>query len=312
MNDHDLFISVIIPTHNHSWELDKTLFSLEKQYGMNHDEYQIIIINTNPKDKETEEVAKKYYKDFRNIRLINSLDKRAKTIRNATYGMNLGVRQYAVGPILLLCVDSARVPTPGVLRKTRNYFAMFGNDIVTTTTPYHFYKHYSDPNFTPEECRRVFLKTRWDRDIYHLFNYAAHTNISRSGIHNESTWMGVHIRNYFKVGGHNETVYDGWSDYNLDLWRRLTRPEPEGGIQIPGKTNNHWGKIGLGLEVHILEGEADFHLHHNLADAERDFSELKRKRDEVWDYYAKNGDCIRANIDNPAWGRGESEEICLD
>jgi len=300
------FISVIMPTHNHAWELYFTLFSLEKQYGIGHNEYEIIIVNTNPDDIDTLDTAKHYHEKFKNIRLIQVYDEKASTIKAACYGGNLGARTYAKGDLLVLVVDSARIPTPGVLIKTRSEFEKWGENIVTTTVPYHFLKHYSTPGFTVEECRKAFLKTRWRQDIYHLFDYAAHTNISKSGIFNESCYLGITKKNFIKVNGYNE-IFTEWSDYNLDLWRRLTRNPPKDGIQIPDEVNDHWGKIGLGLEIHALSGEADFHLHHSLSDAKRIFS--RRLIIDSWNEYGEVGDCIKANINRPDWGTGKAEEV---
>jgi hypothetical protein len=304
------FISVIVPTHNMKWELHKTLFSLSRQIGIESREFEILIMNTNPNDIDSLRMIENASLEMGNIRLINIHDSKTHTITNATYPLNVGVRQYAKGPVLLLSVDSARVPTPGVVRKTRDEFDRWGDDIVTTTIPYHFLKHYSDPTITREEVRDAFLNSRWNHDLYSMFHHAAHTNISRSGKPNESTWLGVTRKNFLEVGGHNE-IFTTWSDYNLDLWRRLTRSPPKNGIQIP-KQDYHWGKVGLGLEVHILEGEGDFHLHHSLSDAQRSFKRLKELRIESWDEYEEIGNCITANLTRPDWGTSDrAEEVNL-
>ena len=47
---------------------------------------------------------------------------------------------------------------------------------------------------------------------------------------------------------------------------------------------------------YVLEGEADFHLHHSLSDAQRNYAELKKLKKEVWEEYAEIGDCIVANM----------------
>jgi len=302
------FMSVVMSTHNQPWEIDKTLYSLFRQTGMNDNEFEVIVLNTQMEDKETIRIMKKYKAEHENLRFIQVYDEKRNLITNATYGLNLGVRQFANGELLLLVVDPARVPTPGSIRKTRDEFERWGDDIVTTTIPYHFLKHYSDPNFTVEECREAFLKTRWKKNMDCLWDYAAHTNISSSGVPNESTWLGVTRKNFMKVGGHNE-IFHTWSDYNLDLWRRLTRPLPKLGKQLVGDYNERWGKIGLGLDVRILQGEADFHLHHSLSDAARDFSMLKQLRIDSWNEYEDNQDCIVANLTRPDWGTGEAYEV---
>jgi len=302
-------LSIVIPTHGHWWELDKTIFSLSKQYGISFNKLEIIIVNTNPEDKEIEEGLRSYISLKDNLRLIQVYDNRAKTISNATFPVNLGVRQYAQGEYLLLAVDAARILTPGVLVKASTQFSNWGDDIIVVTTPYHFLKHSSTPGFTVKECREAFEKTRWKIDVNHLFAYKADTNISSSGIYNEATWMCLKKSNFIKVGGHNE-FFSEWSSYNLDLFRRLTRNPPKDGKQIVGKVNDHWGKIGLGLKLKVLEGEADFHLHHSLSDSERNFGVLKQFNIDVWKEYAEVGDCICANISRPNWGlSSEVEEI---
>lgn len=300
------FISVVIPTHDHGWEIDKVLFSLEKQYGIQHNEYELLIINSNPDDRETFDTAWKNYQKYGNVRLVQVYDIKEKGITNAGYCGNIGGRTYAKGEILILVVDSARIPTPMVLRKTRDAFERFGTEIVTTTTPYHIGKHYSDPSFTVEECRKILESTRWRNDAYHLFEVAAHTRISETGKFNESTYLGVTRENFMKVGGWNEN-FPSWGSHNIDIFRRFTRVKPIDGIQkvdVPG----HWGKVGLGLKLIVLEGEADFHIHHNIS-IKRDHSNIKRDAARAWEEYARVGECIRANLENPNWGTGECEEI---
>lgn len=303
------FLSIIIPTFNQAWELEKTLYSLSRQIGMEYKDYEILLMNLNPDDLYTYSVAGSYAAKCKNLRLIQIHDEKVNTIKNSTFGLNLGSRQYAKGEILLLVVDPARIPTPGVVRKTRDCFERFGNEIVTTTIPYHFLKHSNTPGFTVKECREAFMKTRWQKDIYCLMDYAADTNISISGVPNESTWLGVSRDNFLKIGGHNEKIFNIWSEFNLDLWRRLTRSKPKDNLQIVGQANDHWGnKIGLGLSIHILDGEADFHLHHS-GTSSRNTGALVRKRIECWKYYEKMKECIIVNLDNPQWGMGKSEEI---
>lgn len=307
------FISIVIPTHNQSWELDKTLFSIFNQDMKNYsfDDFEIIIVNTNPDDKETLGVAKKWSREEDVIRLIQVYDERAKTIKNATFAVNLGIRQFSRGALIIAAVDSARILTPGVISKIKSLFKEYNSgEILAVTIPYHFLKHSSTPGFTVEECRKAFLESGCMNNLYSLFKFKADTNISSSGVHNEATWMGLTKNDFLKVGGHNETVYTEWSDYNLDLFRRLTRNPPKDGIQIVGNVNSHWGKIGIGLKVKVIEGEGDFHLHHSLSDSKRDFSVLKEFRKKVWNHYAEVGECIRANTTNSFWGMSsEAEEV---
>lgn len=305
----DDYLSIIIPTHCHPFELNLTLLSLSKQKGIDFNKFEVIILNTNPNLDPAYRVAKKYSNKMK-VRFVNITDPKGVLIKNATYASNLGVKKYACGNLLMLVVDDARVVTPLVLNKTFQAFERYGDNIAVVTWPYHFYLHSSTQGFTVEECRKKLEEVRYKRDFYAFNQYAAETNITKSGVHNEATWLGVSAINYMRVGGHNETSHHAWSDYNLDLFRRLTRNPPVDGIQIPGKANDHWGKIGIGLKLVVLEGEADFHIHHKMGEALRDFSILKQTKIDSWKQYEGQNDCIVANK-NLSWGTGESEEVTL-
>jgi glycosyltransferase involved in cell wall biosynthesis len=308
MRSHD-YLSIIIPTHSHPFELDLTLLSLSKQKGVDYRRFEVLVINTNSDVEPAFEVARKYC-DKMKVRFINILDPKGTSIKNATYGLNIGARKYAGGNLLMLVVDDARVPTPLVLNKTFDAFERWGDDIAVVTWPYHFYKHSSTPGFTVEECREKLKEVRYKRDFYAFNQYAAETNITKSGVHNEATWLGVSMINFLRVGGHNE-FFKEWSTYNLDLFRRLTRNPPKDGVQIPKSIgNDHWNKIGIGLKLVTLDGEADFHIHHEMSEAKRNFGVLNRLKREVWQEYARIGNCMIANLDK-SWGRGESEEVVL-
>jgi len=304
----DRLISVILPTFRHPWELDKVMISLEKQTGIYHHEYEIIIINDDPKDLKTRDVAIFNYLKFRNVRYIEVYDADKIGITNAGRCGNIGARSFAKGEILILMVDSGRIPTPGCVRKTRDQFKRFGNKITTTVHPYHIGKHYSDKNWTVKECRDLMKTLNWEQDAYHLFSAAAHTRISKTGVITESTFHGITRENFLKINGWNEE-FKTWGSHNLDLWRRCIRPEPIDGIQkkdIPG----HWGKIGLGLKGYNIEGEGTFHIHHAIT-VPRILGNIKKQSGKIWESYAKAGECIVANVDNPNWGKGDCREIDL-
>ena len=302
------YISVVIPTYRHAWELDKVMISLEKQTGIYHHEYEILIINDDPEDKDTLFVALENYKKFHNVRYVEVYDAEEIGITNAGRCGNVGARSFASGNLLILVVDSGRIPTPGCVRKTRDMFERYGSDITTTVHPYHIGKHYSDKGWTVEECRNLMKTIRWDKDAYHLFSVAAHTRISKTGVITESTFQGITKENFLKIGGWNEE-FKTWGSHNLDLWRRCFRSKPIDGIQkidVP----DHWGKVGLGLEVKNIEGEGTFHIHHDIT-VPRILGNIKKQSAEIWELYKKAEECIVANTDNPNWGKADCKEIDL-
>jgi len=283
--------------------------SLQRQTGIWNDEYEILIINDDPEDLETRDIAISNFKKFGNVRYVEVYDAEKVGITNAGRCGNIGARSFAKGPILVLMVDSGRIPTPGCVRKTRDRFEQFGNKITTTVHPYHIGKHSSNPNWTVQECRDLMKTLRWEQDAYHLFSVAAHTWISKTKTKfSESTFHGITKENFLKIGGWNEK-FRSWGAHNLDLWRRCVRPEPVDGIQkidVWGK----WGKVGLGLKVYNIEGEGTFHIHHAIT-VPRIGNNVKKDSAMIWKYYAEIGECIIANTDNLNWGKGHCKEIDL-
>lgn len=303
----DYSISIILPTFRHAHELEKTIYSLEYQHEMNFDEYEIIIVNDDPKDSDTRALAIDYYRHYENIRYIEVHDAKRIGITNGNRGMNIGARA-AKGPILILMIDSCRIVTPGILRKYRDQFREHGFEICVTSVPFHIGKHYSDKSFTVQDCRELMNKIKWREDPYRLFDVKAHTRISKTGVITESTFQAMSKQNYMAINGMNE-IFISWGTNNLDMWRRCTRAKPEGGVQekgVPGK----WGKVGLGLKVINIETEASFHQNHSIY-VPRDHGNFNIDNEMVWSEYDRLGECVIANTTRPNWGIGDTKEIDL-
>lgn len=305
------FISIILPTYRHPWELRQVMFSLEDaQIGVFPEEYEIIIVNDSPKELETRQVAIDFYKVFKNVRYIEVHDAHCAGFTNSVRCGNIGIRSYARNDIIILVVDSSRIFTPRIIQKTKDAFLTKGRDIVTTVYPYQIGREQTDPNWTPEKCRKLMNDIRWKEDPYRLFDVKVDTYISQTGIIKESTFQGMTREAWLEVGGSEES-FKTWTIYNIDLWRRCTMPRPKDGIQVVG-VPGQWGKVGIGMEVVLLEGEASFHIQHDVF-VPRDHSRFMPDLEKVWDIYKERGDCIHANADNPNWGINEcSKEIDLE
>jgi len=303
------YVSVVIPTYRHAWELDQVMYSiLVKGKGVSFHEYEVIIINDDPDDVATKSVAERYNRRGGNVRYVEVYDSKQSGITNATRAGNIGARTYARGDLLIMVVDSARIVTPLAVRKTRDEFEKFGPNITTTMHPYHIGRHYTDQSWTKEQCRALMEEIKWKRDPYRLMRVRADTYISKTGNIVESTFQGIMKDHFLSINGWNEG-FASWGPYNLDLWRRCTRPEPAGGVQkvgVPGQ----WGKIGLGLRPINIDGEATFHIKHDTT-VGRDAGNLKSDIAKMWKYYETVGECIVVNTDKPSWGMGDSREVEL-
>ena len=304
------FVSIVIPTFRHGWEMKRVLYSLTSaQLEVMKNEYEIVIVNDEPEDLEVLEAARACLDAGYNVRYIKNPIHEQHGIKNAGRSGNIGARMYAKGDLLILMVDSARIVTPRALRRSIDTFKGIGPNICTTVYPYHIGKYYFDKSYTVKECRDLMEEIKWWEDPYRLRDHCAHTFISKTGNINESTFHGITKENFLKVGGWNE-AFTGWGLHNIDLWRRCVYPPPDGGkqeIDVPRK----WGKIGLGLNPVNLEGEATFHIHHEVT-VQRDLGNIKRDTAFIWNEYKRLKECVVANVEKPDWGIAkDSEEIDL-
>ena len=305
------FISIIIPTFKHGNELGKVLYSLTTlQKDISGDEYEIVIVNDEPEDIEVFDVAKAHFDTGYNVRYIRNPVEEQHGIKNAGRSGNIGARMYAKGDLLILMVDSARIVTPRAIARTKSIFDEAGPDICTTVMPYHIGKYYFDKSWTVKQCRDLMEKIKWWEDPYKLKDYCADTYISKTGRVNESTFHGITKKNFIKVGGWNE-AFTGWGLHNIDFWRRCVYPQPPEGSTQEENVMGKWGKIGLGLTPLILEGEATYHIHHEVT-VPRVLPNIKKDTKFIWEEYRRLKECIVANIEKPNWGLApKSKEVDL-
>ena len=305
------FVSIVIPTFKHGWELNCVLKSLTIcQKDIKKDDYEIVIINDEPEDPFVLNAAKIHFDAGYNIRYIHNPVEEQHGIKNAGRSGNIGARMYAKGDLLILMVDSARIVTPRAIARTKNTFEEFGPDVCTTVMPYHIGKYYFDKSWTVKQCRDLMEKIKWWEDPYKLKNHCADTYISKTGRVNESTFHGITKENFIKVGGWNE-AFTGWGLHNIDLWRRCVYPQPPDGSSQEDGVAGKWGKIGLGLTPLILEGEATYHIHHEVT-VPRILPNIKKDTKFIWNEYRRLNECIIANIEDPNWGLAPgSEEVNL-
>jgi len=305
------FVSIVIPTFKHGWELNRVLKSLTVcQKDVKKDDYEIVIVNDEPEDPLVLNAAKIHFDAGYNIRYIHNPVEEQHGIKNAGRSGNIGARMYAKGDLLILMVDSARIVTPKAIARTKSIFEESGPDICTTVMPYHIGKYYFDKSWTVKQCRDLMEKIKWWENPYKLKDYCADTYISKTGRVNESTFHGITKENFIKVGGWNE-AFTGWGLHNIDLWRRCVYPQPPDGSSQEDGVAGKWGKIGLGLTPLVLEGEATYHIHHEVT-VPRILPNIKKDTKFIWNEYRRLNECIIANIEDPNWGLAPgSEEVNL-
>ena len=107
-----VFLSIVIPTYNAGWIIEKCLDSIWSQ-GLSEEEYEMVCVNDNSTD-DTLEVLERVAKEHKNLRVVSNMENlRAGGARNR------GVRE-ARGEYILF-IDADDYYHPGGLKEAFDY-----------------------------------------------------------------------------------------------------------------------------------------------------------------------------------------------
>ena len=115
-------ISVIIPTYNHAQSLKETLRTLSEQTGIEHLDYEIIVVDNNSRD-ETQTVVESYQKKF-----SGRLKRVIEIKQGIAPARNRGISE-AKGRFLCFTDDDCQVSVDW-LKRMHNNFITFNPDVI--------------------------------------------------------------------------------------------------------------------------------------------------------------------------------------
>ncbi len=119
-------LSVIVIVHDMRREAPRTLFSLSPQYqrGVAGDDYEVIVVENGSSDPLPAEEVERIAPNFRYHRHETSSSSPVEAV-------NLGV-ELARSESVAVCVDGARILSPGIVHHTLTAFRAFSNPFVYT------------------------------------------------------------------------------------------------------------------------------------------------------------------------------------
>jgi glycosyltransferase involved in cell wall biosynthesis len=236
-----MLLSVIIVFHNMKREAPRTLFSLSSAYQNKVDlvDYEVIAIDCGLQPSLTEEQVKSFGQKFRLIRTSQTPSPAA--------AINEAARK-ALGQYLTICIDGARIWSPGIIAETCAALAK-SPDAVVATSSFHLgheiqnismSKGYNQPT---EDS--MLENLGWETDGYKLFQVACPAGSSRNGWFlplNESNCITLSRTLFKEIKGYDERFSSpGGGLVNIDFFARVCL---------------------LKNEIHILIGEGTFHQIH--------------------------------------------------
>jgi hypothetical protein len=239
--EHKPLVSVIIVFYNMSREAPRTLFSLSVSYQqhVNPADYEVIALDCTSVLPLTNEQMHEYGTNFRLIKTDSS--------PSPASAINTAARQ-ARGRYLTICIDGARLWSPGIMTETLSVLES-NPDTVIATPSFHIGHETQNVAMTKgynQETEDIILeKSGWETDGYQLFSIACPDGSSANGwflpLH-ESNCLTVSKNLFEKAGGFDERFSSpGGGLANLDFFKKIC--EEKG-------------------EIYILAGEGTFHQFH--------------------------------------------------
>jgi glycosyltransferase involved in cell wall biosynthesis len=201
-------VSVIIPTHQRAWIINRALKSIYNQSSIESIELEVIIIDDASNDN-TEEVVK----DF--------------------------LREFSKPNITLQYIKSKHLGRPGLVRNvglkkaTGEYIAYCDSDDIWL--PFHIYTCLKQFQLHPEV---LMVETWWSQQVIHKtkFNYITCYSKAQSDGYMSTTNSRMHRRDILERSGLFSE--NKWGE-DLNLWQRIRQLGPVARLKIPTTVNSY-------------------------------------------------------------------------
>jgi glycosyltransferase involved in cell wall biosynthesis len=251
-NEYDL--SVIVIFFNMRREARRTLYSLTKAYQQKTDgiAYEVIAVDNGSAEPLGADFVKAFGADFRYVHFDASTP-------SPCQALNHGV-QIARGKLVTLCIDGARILSPGIL-----YYSMLASKAYENPFVYTLGMHIGskpqnylvEENYSREAEDRLLATVDWERDGYSLFDISSVALSSGAGYFSklaESNCMTLRRSTYQRIGGFNERfVSPGGGLTNLDFFNRVCALSDIAPVLLLGEATFHQFHGGTATNVPLKD-----------------------------------------------------------
>ncbi len=272
-------LSIIVVFYNMTREAPRTLYTLSSKYqrGTNSDEYEVIIVDngsTIPLDKQ---MVESFGPNFRLYRRDPSPSPAA--------AINAAVKS-SHGNFVMICIDGARMLSPGIINFTLAGFKAYRNSIISTLG-YHLgpkIQRFSIPEGYNRNTEDLLLDSvDWRENGYNLFKISALAGASRKGWFcplGESNCLSMKRIAYEELGGYDERFQSpGGGLVNHDFYKRAC-DKLDNLILLLGEGTFH--QIHGGVATNMLPEHHPYMNFHNEYVAIRGFDFIRSKREPIY------------------------------
>jgi glycosyltransferase involved in cell wall biosynthesis len=243
-------LSVIVIFFNMRREAERTLYSLSRAYQQNIPDlsYEVIAIDNGSTEPLDEDIVKSFGTNFRYIYFDTSIASPCKAL-------NFGV-QIAQSQLITLCIDGARILSPGILHYSMLATRLYKNPFIYTLGMHIGSKPQPDlveQNYTQIDEDLLIATVDWKKDGYFLFDISSVALSSGKGYFSrlkESNCLTMRRSAYQKIGGFDERFTSpGGGLTNLDFFRRVNQMTDINPVMLLGEATFHQFHNGTATNV---------------------------------------------------------------
>ena len=251
-NTYDL--SVIIVFYNMAREARRTLFSLSRKYQReaDHISYEVIAIDNGSSKPLEQGWVDSLGEHFRYV----YLDTHTKSPCKA---LNHGV-EIANSDLIMLCIDGARILSPGILHYSMLASKLFENPFIYTIGMHIGHKtqnYLVEENYDQTDEDKLLASSNWEKDGYILFDLSSVALSSKRGYLSrvrETNCVALLKSTYQELNGFDEKfVSAGGGLANLDFFNRANLNENISPVMLLGEATFHQFHGGTATNVSIKD-----------------------------------------------------------
>jgi glycosyltransferase involved in cell wall biosynthesis len=234
-------VSIIVVFHNMGREAPRTLATLTTAYqkGVESDAYEVIIVDNGSDIPMNTQMIEIFGENFQFIRMDAGPSPSAC--------INYAAQQ-ARGDFLMICIDGARMLSPGIVKLTLQAAQCFSSSVIATIALHLGPKVQNEAmleGYNQDAEDQLLNSIDWFSNGYQLFSISCLAGSSNRGLlssPNESNCLTVHRDVFHELGGFDEKFTSaGGGLVNLDFYKRA--------CELTG-------------QVILLLGEGTFHQFH--------------------------------------------------